>query len=155
VRGERREGDSSLAEECDQEALGRWKRHLTQPEESGVTPQRRWLSSRCKYVLHRIFFVTWDCMCAPRPGLNSNPLHWKHQRSLSHWPPATPLHHTHLKWREWAWKRTRTGQSPRTLEASYQPTNSGRKPYHPVIRMLFSPPLSMLSLCLFELSPSI
>ena len=24
VRGERREGDSSLAEECDQEALGRW-----------------------------------------------------------------------------------------------------------------------------------
>ena len=41
MRGERREGDSSLAEECDQEALGRWKRHLTQPEESGVTLQRR------------------------------------------------------------------------------------------------------------------
>ena len=70
-------------------------------------------------------------------------------------PPAKPLHLMHLKWREWVWKRTRTGQSPRTLEASYQSTNSGRKPHHPVIGMLFSPPLSMLSLCLFELSPSI
>lgn len=45
--------------------------------------------------------------------------------------------------------------SPRTLEASYLPTNGGRKPNHPLIWMLFSPPLSMLSLCLFELSPCI
>lgn len=31
----------------------------------------------------------------------------------------------------------------------------GQKPNPPLIWMLFSPPLSMLSLCLFELSPSI